>query len=325
MAFATAKSVDHGQIPVCDITPLRDGSNPIGVAMELHKASSELGFIYIKGHGIPENVINDARSAAYDFFRATVAEKTAVKISPDHRGWIGSGGAIMDDDVKPDLKESFLWGFEDENNVISDNHPLRGDNQWPKFVPNLKTNALEYFSHAHDVAHNLMRGFALGLGLEENFFLKSSNRPLSRGSFVYYPHQSQNAAKDQFGVGPHTDFGVLTVLAQDNVGGLQVQNISGDWIEAPPIEGTLIVNVADLLHRWTDGAYKSTPHRVINNSGRERLSLVLAYDPNPETKIDARDIFGKNHKCADEPITCGDYLNWRFDKAFSYRKENTDV
>ena len=126
---------------------------------------------------------------------------------------------------------------------------------------------------------------------------------------------------DQFGVGPHTDFGVLTVLCQDSTGGLQVEDANGDWIEAPPVEGTLIVNVADLLARWTDGAYKSTPHRVVNSSGRERLSLVLAYDPDPGTTIDARDVFGPDHAASHPPITCGDYLTWRFGKAFSYRKD----
>ena len=126
---------------------------------------------------------------------------------------------------------------------------------------------------------------------------------------------------EQFGVGPHTDFGVLTVLCQDNVGGLQVKDINGDWIHAPPIEGTLIVNVADLLARWTDGAYKSTLHRVVNTSGRERMSLVLAFDPNPGTMIDAREIYGAEHKAQHEAITCGDYLNWRFEKAFSYRSK----
>ncbi|MBT7583744.1 MAG: isopenicillin N synthase family oxygenase, partial [Kordiimonadaceae bacterium] len=139
-----------------------------------------------------------------------------------------------------------------------------------------------------------------------------------RGSFVYYPAQDADMGEDQFGVGPHTDFGLLTVLCQDNVGGLQVETAKGEWIKAPPIEGTLIVNVADLLHRWTDGAYKSTTHRVVNSSGRERLSLVMAFDPNPETMIDANDIFGKS---SEPPISCGDYLNWRFNKAFSYRKE----
>ena len=126
--------------------------------------------------------------------------------------------------------------------------------------------------------------------------------------------------ENQFGVGPHTDFGVLTVLCQDNVGGLQVEDINGEWIEAPPIEGTLIVNVADLLARWTQGEYKSTPHRVVNSSGRERLSLVLAFDPDPDTVIDARDVFGDDFEAKEPPITCGEYLEWRFEKAFSYRK-----
>jgi isopenicillin N synthase-like dioxygenase len=224
----------------------------------------------------------------------------------------------MDDDAKPDLKESFLWGFEDENGNTPDDHELRGANLWPEFQPNLEHYAQDYFDKAHEVAHHLMRGFAIGLGLDENFFLKTSGKPLSRGSFVYYPSQPKELGKDQFGVAPHTDFGVLTVLCQDNVGGLQVETANGEWIEAPPIEGTLIVNVADLLHRWTDGAFKSTPPRVVNSSGRERLSIVLAFDPNPETMVDARDIFGKS---SHEAISCGDYLNWRFNKAFSYRKE----
>ena len=90
-----------------------------------------------------------------------------------------------------------------------------------------------------------------------------------------------------------------------------------EWVYAPPIDGTLIVNVGDLLARWTDGFYRSTPHRVINQSNQERLSLVLAFDPNAETMIDPRTIFGSEHVSKEEPISCGDYLTWRFNKAFS--------
>ena len=114
---------------------------------------------------------------------------------------------------------------------------------------------------------------------------------------------------------------MLTVLCQDAVSGLQIEDANGDWIQALPIPGTLIVNVADLLSRWTDEAYKSTPHRVVNSSGKKRLSIVLAFDPDPETMIDARDVFGTGHAPKEEPITCGDYLIWRFKKAFSYRKD----
>jgi isopenicillin N synthase-like dioxygenase len=109
------------------------------------------------------------------------------------------------------------------------------------------------------------------------------------------------------------------------VGGLQIENTDGEWIHAPPIEGTLVVNVADLLHRWTGGAYPSTPHRVVNESGVERLSLVLAYDPNPETVIDAREVCctqpADDSRKLEAPITCGEYLLWRFEKAFVYRAQ----
>lgn len=320
MAYAEAKMMDADTIPVVDITALRDGSDSLGVAKQLHAASQGLGFIYIKGHGIPEDCIEETRDLAFEFFRSSDEDKKSVTVSPHHRGWLAAGGAKMGDKQKADLKESFIWGLQDENGDTVEDHSLRGRNQWPNFLDELQPAAMAYFDHAHEVAHHLMRGFALGLELEENFFLKTADRPLSRASFVYYPAQPAELGSDQFGVGPHTDFGVLTVLCQDSVGGLQVEDVNGEWIQAPPIDGTLIVNVADLLARWTDGAYKSTPHRVVNSSGKERLSLVLAFDPNPETAIDARDLYGESHTPNEPATTCGDYLEWRFNKAFAYRK-----
>ena len=320
MGYATANQLDPDIIPVIDITPLIEGTDPVGVAKALHAASQGLGFIYIKGHGIPESSISAARKDALDFFHQSQNEKSKVKISASHRGWLGRDGAKMHDDARPDLKESFIWGYQDEAGNTPEDHALRGANRWPDGVPDLQDHAMTYFHHAHDVAHVLMRGFALGLGLDEEFFLRTSARPLSRASFVYYPQQPESMGDTQFGVGPHTDFGVLTVLCQDNVGGLQVQDIHGDWVHAPPIDGSLIVNVGDLLSRWTGGAYKSTPHRVINSSGRERLSLVLAFDPDPETLIDENDVWPDKKPVINEPITCGDYLTWRFAKAFSYRQ-----
>ena len=323
MSYATARAMDADQIPVIDISALRDGSDPAAVAAALHSASTGLGFIYVTGHGIPDATIAAAREGAYAFFRSDAAIKEQVRVSGAHRGWLATGGARMQDDAKADLKESFIWGWEDGSGTLPDDHPLRGGNRWPE-APALQSAAMAYFDAAHGVAHHLMRGFALGLDLEPEFFLRTADRPLSRASFVYYPAQPPELGADQFGVGPHTDFGVLTVLCQDDVGGLQVQDVNSEWIQAPPVPGSLIVNVADLLARWTGGAYKSTPHRVVNASGRERLSLVLAWDPNPETLIDARQVHGPefdgpSFDAPEAPITCGDYLLWRFGKAFSYR------
>lgn len=321
MAYAEAKPIDADIIPVIDIAPLRDGTDPAGVARALHAASTGLGFIYVKGHGIPDAVIEATRASAFAFFRADPADKETVRVKGAHRGWLAQGGAKMEDDARADLKESFIWGYEDSAGDTPDDHGLRGDNRWPAFLPGLRDNAMAYFEHAHEVAHHLMRGFAIGLGLAPDFFLRTASRPLSRASFVYYPPQPSDLGAEQFGVGPHTDFGVLTVLCQDSVGGLQVRTIEGEWVAAPPIAGTLIVNVGDLLARWTDGVYTSTPHRVVNRSGRERLSLVLAFDPDPETVIDARAVFGPHHAPEQPATTCGDYLQWRFAKAFAYRKQ----
>lgn len=319
MAYASAQHTDKHTIPVVDLTELRNGRDPDTVAAALHAASQNLGFIYVSAHGIDQRVINNARTSAYEFFRQSDELKAKVLISAQHRGWLKPGAAKMNDDAKADLKESFIWGHQAANGLTLTDHPLRGPNQWPKFVPSMEQAAMAYFKSAHDVAYQLMRGFARGLKLPENYFLRTCSRPLSRASFVYYPPQPESSGEEQFGVAPHTDFGVLTVLCQDNTGGLQVEDKDGNWIHAPPIEGTLVVNVGDLLSRWTGGEYKSTPHRVVNESGKERLSLVLAFDPDPDTIIDANDIPGLH--TTEEQITCGDYLQWRFAKAFSYRAE----
>ena len=319
MAYARAARIDTDMIPIIDLAPLIDGSGAAETARRLHQASRDVGFIYVRNHGIAESLIEETRETALGFFRSAPENKADVAVTKKHRGFLGRGGAKMGDDQKADLKESFIWGYEDAAGNIPDDHPIRGENVWPADPPRMRDVAMAYFGAAHDVAHHLMRGFALGLDLEEDFFLRSIDRPISRASFVYYPPQPADLGEDQFGVGPHTDFGVLTVLCQDSVGGLQVQTLDGDWVAAPPIPGTLVVNVGDLLARWTGGAYRSTPHRVVNTSGRERLSLVLAYDPDPDTMIDANDVFGPDHDAREAPITCGDYLVDRFARAFAYR------
>ena len=133
MLQSKARKTDPDAIPVVDITPLRDGSDPIAVAKALHAASSGLGFIYIRGHGIPASAISAARQSAYQFFRSSPSEKETVCVSPRHRGWIGVGGAKMKEGVRPDLKESFIWGWQDETGSTPEDHPVRGPNQWPRF------------------------------------------------------------------------------------------------------------------------------------------------------------------------------------------------
>ena len=335
---AGAEPIDVGEVPVIDIAPLRDGTDPAGVGAALARAATEVGFLYVRNHGVDAALVERARGAGLEFFRLPEEAKREAGTNRFHHGYLKPGSTKMYDDARLDLKESFNWGIEldghrghlgdrrhDDVGGVTEagaepENSLIGPNEWPAAMPELKTSVHPWFEAASACAEHLLRGFALGAGLDAEHFIRHRDRPVSRGSLQYYPPQPDGAAEDQFGVAPHTDFGVLTVLGQDEVGGLQIQRRDGEWAAMPPIPGTFVVNIGDLLERWSNRRYRSTVHRVINSSGRERLSLVLAYDPNFETLVDPRAFCAPGETPHDEPITCGDYLLWRFRKAFSYRQ-----
>ena len=332
---ARARLIDADEVPVIDIAPLRGGADPAGVGVELARAATEVGFLYVRNHGIDATLVERARRVALEFFRLPEEAKREAGTNRFHHGYLKPGSTRMYDGARLDLKESFNWGIELHGECGGEAHgeagrepgvetapanPLLGPNVWPAGMPSLKSGVYPYFEAASVCAEDLLRGFALGAGLDAEHFIRFRDRPVSRGSLQYYPPQPDGAGEDQFGVAPHTDFGVLTVLCQDEIGGLEIQRRNGEWVAMPPIPGTLVVNIGDLLERWSNRRYHSTMHRVINASGRERLSLVLAYDPNFETLVDPQAFCAEGEAPHDEPVTCGDYLMWRFAKAFSYRR-----
>ena len=346
-ARARAEPIDAGEVPVIDVAPLRNGTDPGAAGAELARAATEVGFLYVRNHGVNAAVVERARSTALEFFRMPEEAKREAGTNQFHHGYLKPGSTKMYDDARLDLKESFNWGIElgpelgperdperdpecgnrlaggsgsEPDTGEAPANPLLGPNVWPAAMPELKSSVYPYFEAASACAEDLLRGFALGAGLDSEHFIQFRDRPVSRGSLQYYPPQPEGAEENQFGVAPHTDFGVLTVLRQDEIGGLEIQQRNGEWAAMPPIPGTLVVNIGDLLERWSNRRYRSTVHRVINSSGRERLSLVLAYDPNFETLVDPRAFCAEGERPHDEPITCGDYLLWRFRKAFSYRR-----
>jgi isopenicillin N synthase-like dioxygenase len=166
----------------------------------------------------------------------------------------------------------------------------------------------------------MMRAFALGMDLAEDSFLKATDEPIARSSIIHYPPQPADLGAEQFGVAPHTDYGCLTLLWQDQVGGLEVQTHEGEWVTAHPIENTLVVNVGDLLMRWTNEGFKSTPHRVVNRKGQERYSMVIAWDPNFDTVVDPSVVCQNGAQPLYSPVNCGDYVLSRFDSSFNYRQ-----
>ena len=239
-ARARAEPIDAGEVPVIDIAPLRDGVDPAGVGAELTRAATEVGFLYVRNHGVDAALVERARHAGLEFFRLPEAVKREAATNRFHHGYLRPGSTKMYDDAKLDLKESFNWGMEldgvsgrDQEPDAPPANPLLGPNEWPPAMPELKTSVYPYFEAASACAEDLLRGFALGAGLDAEHFIRLRDRPVSRGSLQYYPPQPDGAEQDQFGVAPHTDFGVLMVLCQDAVGGLEIRRRSGEWAAMP--------------------------------------------------------------------------------------------
>jgi isopenicillin N synthase-like dioxygenase len=322
MSYAEAKRIDVSEIPVIDIAALADDAAPAGigeVAAALRRAAETVGFFYVRGHGIPQELIDDILAVSRRFFAQDDADKAEVAVrSPYHRGWLRIGGSTMPDGTLPDLKESYIWGLDVTADDVRPGDRMIGPNLWPAALPEMRVLLDRYFGEANRVGVRLLRAFAAGLGVAPGYFTRRFERPVSRASLIHYPPQPPTLGRAQFGVSPHTDFGVLTLLYQDDVGGLQVRGRDGEWLTAHPIAGTLVVNVGDLLARWSNDRFASTPHRVVNSSGRERYSLAVFVDPDLDTPIEPVTLAGETPHYP--PVTCGDYILGRYDKSFAYRK-----
>jgi len=322
MAYAQARHIDAGLIPVIDVAPLMS-DDPAGlarVAAQMLQAAETVGFFYVRNHGIPEAVLEATDHAARAFFARTEDEKQQCRPIDRHRGFLSIGQAKMHDKAKIDLKESFIWGLDigdDDPDYLAGNR-MFGPNRWPDFAPAMRPAFNAFFDAANLCGQRLLRAFAASLGIAPDYFTRAFAKPVTRGTVVYYPPQPPDAGEDQFGVAPHTDYGTITLLYQDSVGGLQVWSKQKEWVTAHPIPGTLVINVGDLLGRWTNDRFKSTPHRVVNQSGRERMSIVAFVDPDFDTPIMPVTCNGETARYA--PVTCGEYILGRFDKAFAYRK-----
>ena len=324
MTYAVSKTIEIEKIPVIDVKPLRAGTleNAYSVALEIRQAAEEIGFFYIRNHGVPESVIKQSYSAAKDFFNLPKVVKNNVKINSNHHGYLCFGEAKMEQAESVDLKESFVWGLDlpEEHPSVTIENPFLGRNQWPVEIPEFKKSVYPFFEAGLQCGLDMMRAFALGMGLPEDSFLKATDEPIARSSIIHYPPQSEDLGEEQFGVAPHTDYGCLTLLWQDQVGGLEVQNREGEWVTAHPIDNTLVVNVGDLLMRWTNEGFISTPHRVVNRKGQERYSMVIAWDPNFDTIVDPSIVCQNGALPLYSPLSCGDYVLSRFDSSFSYRQ-----
>ena len=281
------------EIPVIDIgrsfsADMRDRA---AVAREIRAACIGIGFFYVRGHRVPREIIDSVFAAGREFFARPMEEKLrcSTQHSPALNGFEPPGAQALDVDSPPDLKEGFRIGIErgPDHPLVRANTPRHGANNWPTGSDAFRRASEAYLTALLGLGGRLMGLIALSLDLPEDFFERFYREPNASLRLLHYPPHPAAALANQLGCGAHTDWGAITMLAQDDCGGLEVQTAGGDWVIAEPIDDTFVVNLGDMMARWTNDLYRSTAHRVLNNrSGRDRYSAALFFDPDFHARIE---------------------------------------
>jgi isopenicillin N synthase-like dioxygenase len=260
------------------------------VAARFRAACLDKGFLYIVDHGIPSELIARVLAEACRFFALPEARKRVVEMSPEkfNRGYEPIRGQTLEAGTPPDVKEGYYIGNElplDDPRVMARlfNH---GPNQWPEDLPGWRETLTDYYARMTALCRTTMRALALALDLPEDHFEHFCDDALCNLRLLHYPPQPANPLPDEKGCGAHTDWGAITYLLQDDVGGLQVWDPDLGWIDAPPVPGAYVLNLGDLIARWTNGRFRSTLHRVINHSGRERYSVPFFFTGRPDHLVE---------------------------------------
>ncbi|HEX2463284.1 MAG TPA: 2-oxoglutarate and iron-dependent oxygenase domain-containing protein [Thermoanaerobaculia bacterium] len=298
-------------LPIIDIAPLSGGgAAAAAVGAAIDRACRESGFFYVVGHGVDPDALRRLDRLSRAFFALDLEEKMRIRMALGGRAWRGyfPVGAELTSG-KPDQKEGLYFGAEldDRHPAVRASIPLHGRNLFPDRPPELRSAVLDHLAAMTRLGHRLMEGIALALGLERGFFAdRYTSDPLILFRIFHYPPLPAGVEADRavlganderaegvvhttpggslWSVGEHTDYGLLTILMQDEIGGLAVKS-KGGWIEAPPIPGSFVCNIGDMLDRQTSGLYRSTPHRVRNRSDRGRLSFPFFFDPGWNARI----------------------------------------
>lgn len=321
-------------LPVIDISPfvdaekMKDVEARKQVAQQIHHACAEVGFFYITNHGVAPELVEGVLSMAREFFGQPVEEKEKISIYKHGvRGYQHLGENVTKQ--KKDWHEGIDYYKEttEEDNTRFNNKLgiLLGTNPWPEQPSAFKETYQHYISEMNKLGAAVMRAMAMGLGLDENYFVdKYISDPFWVIRIIGYPPLATSEGNQEVGIscGEHTDYGCLTILNQDSTrGALQVQQKDGQWLNANPIPGAFVMNIGDMIELWTNGLYKATLHRVINTMKNYRVSVPFFYEPNFEATVAPLPSC-----CADDnppkykPIMYGDHLSAKVNSNFYFQK-----
>ncbi|PZO81215.1 MAG: isopenicillin N synthase family oxygenase [Mesorhizobium amorphae] len=322
---------DFSQIPILDVSALygTDEGAIRDTAATLRDHLENIGFLYVVGHPIPRSEVEAVREASKRFFALPEEEKLKLKIDKNFRGYLPfAGSTIVTSSVatvsKPNQSESvfFMHEVAEDDPRVKEEKPLQGPNQWPDeaSLPGFRETIDAYVEAMGTLARKMARAIAISLNMPADSLDRYFDEPTTFLRLLHYPTQKQE--EGLFGSAPHTDYGFITLLAQDDVGGLEVKNKAGEWVPAPPVPDSFVMNVGDILARWSNDQFVSTPHRVINRSGRERYSQPFFFDPSMDETIEALPACVPEGSAPKfEPVLYGDYLMERIDKNYHYRKK----
>lgn len=321
-------------IPRIDIGALR-GTNDLEkrrmLAAEIRTALTGIGFFYVAGHGVSQACVSEAFEAAEDVFAlpSEVKERYHIRHSaPNQRGYVPFFEENIDYAHARDLKEAFDFGRPlpaDDPDLLAGT-PFHAENVYPSELHQFKERIEAYYDEMLRLSDELIELIAESLDLPRDFFSDKMDKAIANLRLLHYPPHPENADKDVVGVGAHTDYGFLTILATDDVGGLEVQTLDGEWLDVDPEPGAFIVNIGELLANWTNDTYRATPHRVMNRAGRDRYSLPFFLDTNYHALIECIPscvAAGEVPKYA--PVIGGEYLAGRFDQTFAFRSAEDAV
>ncbi len=322
-----AKRLAFENFPIIDIDGLFSdlSADRQQVADLVGEACRNVGFFYVRNHRIPDAAIADVRNAMASYFAQPLEEKMKLDINQIQRrhGYVPLGGLYADPTARPDIQEGFELSLElpADDLICREGNIMMGPNVWPDQMSSFQPATYGYFERAVYLGYVLFKAFAMALGIDENFFEDKINKPMGQLRLIHYPIREGPVTADRIGIGAHTDYECFTILWQDEVGGLQVGNRDGDWIEASPIPGTFIINVGDMMMRWSNDQFVSTPHRVINNSSRERYSMPFFFGANYDTVVEPlAKCCGPDNPPRYPPTRTGWWTNSMITDAYEYRK-----